>query len=48
MIGHYNIMHSLLGPGKYPDFSDRMVSRTLARIWLGGMQIKSGVGRKAE
>jgi AcrR family transcriptional regulator len=48
MIGHYNIMHSLLGPGKYPDFSDRMVSRTLARIWLGGMQTKSAAGRKAE
>lgn len=47
MIGHYNIMHSLLGPGKYPDFSDRMVSRTLARIWLGGMQTKNGAGRKA-
>jgi len=48
MIGHYNIMHSLLGPGKYPDFSDRMVSRTLARIWLGGMQTKSAAGRNAE
>ncbi len=42
MVGHYNIMHSLLGPGKYPDYSDRVVSRTLARIWLGGMRTKNG------
>jgi len=48
MVGHYNIMHSLLGPGKYPDFSDRMVSRTLAQIWLGGMRAKSGAGRAAK
>ena len=42
MVGHYNIMHSLLGPGKYPDYSDRLVSKTLARIWLGGMRTKNG------
>src|SRR6202046_783560 len=42
MVGHYNIMHSLLGPGKYPDYSDRLVSKTLARIWLGGMRAKNG------
>src|ERR1017187_8106517 len=48
MVGHYNIMHSLLGSGKYPEFSDRMVSRTLARIWLGGMRAKSGDGRTRE
>jgi AcrR family transcriptional regulator len=41
MVGHYNIMHSLLGPGKYPDYSDRLVSKTLARIWLGGMRTKN-------
>jgi AcrR family transcriptional regulator len=45
MVGHYNIMHSLLGPGKYPDYSDRLVSKTLARIWLGGMRSKNGSGR---
>jgi AcrR family transcriptional regulator len=44
MVGHYNIMHSLLGPGKYPDYSDRLVSKTLARIWLGGMRTKNGAG----
>jgi AcrR family transcriptional regulator len=38
MIGHYNIMQSLVGAGKYPEFSDRVVSRTLAKIWLGGMR----------
>jgi AcrR family transcriptional regulator len=38
MIGHYNIMQSLLGSGQYPEFSDRVVSRTLAKIWLGGMR----------
>jgi AcrR family transcriptional regulator len=48
MVGHYNIMHSLLGPGKYPDYSDRLVSRTLARIWLGGMRTKNGADRTAE
>jgi AcrR family transcriptional regulator len=48
MVGHYNIMHSLLGPGKYPDYSDRMVGKTLARIWLGGMQNKNGAGRAEE
>jgi AcrR family transcriptional regulator len=42
MVGHYNIMHSLLGPGKYPDYSDRLVSKTLARIWLGGVRTKNG------
>ena len=42
MVGHYNIMHSLLGPGKYPDYSHRLVSKTLARIWLGGMRTKNG------
>jgi AcrR family transcriptional regulator len=41
MVGHYNIMQSLLGSGKYPEFSDRTVSRTLARIWLGGMRAKN-------
>jgi AcrR family transcriptional regulator len=45
MIGHYNIMQNLLGSGDYPQFSDRMVSRTLARIWLGGMRGKNGSGR---
>jgi AcrR family transcriptional regulator len=38
MVGHYNIMQNLLGSGDYPEFSDRTVSRTLARIWLGGMR----------
>jgi len=41
MVGHYNMMNSLLGPGKYPNYSDRIVSRTLARIWLGGMRAKN-------
>jgi AcrR family transcriptional regulator len=48
MIGHYNIMHSLLGPGKYPEYSDRTVSRTLARIWLSGMRANGDGGRGAE
>jgi hypothetical protein len=47
MVGHYNIMHSLLGPGKYPDFSDRLVSKTLARIWLSGMQNQNEARRTA-
>lgn len=48
MVGHYNIMHSLLGPGKYPDYSDRVVSKTLARIWLGGMRNEKSAGRTAK
>jgi AcrR family transcriptional regulator len=48
MVGHYNIMHSLLGPGKYPDYSDRVVSKTLARIWLGGLRNEKGTGRTAK
>jgi len=47
MVGHYNIMHSLLGSGKYPEYSDRLVSRTLARIWLRGMRAKNGAERPA-
>lgn len=48
MVGHYNIMHTLLGPGKYPDYSDRVVGKTLARIWLGGMRNQNGAGRTAK
>jgi AcrR family transcriptional regulator len=38
MIGHYNIMQNVLGTSGYPESSDRIVSRTMARIWLGGMR----------
>jgi AcrR family transcriptional regulator len=39
MVAHYSWMQSLFAPGDYPQFDDRLVSRTLARIWLGGMQV---------
>jgi AcrR family transcriptional regulator len=48
MVGHYNIMHNLLGSGKYPEFSDRTVSRTLAQVWLNGMLARNSSGRAAE
>lgn len=37
MVGHYILMQGLFGAGKYQQFDDRVVCRTLARIWLGGM-----------
>src|SRR3984885_3644476 len=40
MVSHYNFIQVLFGPGTYQQFTDRMVSRTIARIWLGGMQTK--------
>ena len=42
MVSHYNFIQVLFGPGTYQQFTDRMVSRTIARIWLGGMQTKNG------
>jgi AcrR family transcriptional regulator len=38
MVAHYSWMQNLFAPGNYPQFDDRLVSRTLTRIWLGGMQ----------
>lgn len=38
MVAHYIWMQNLFALGKYQQFNDRFVARTLARIWLGGMQ----------
>jgi AcrR family transcriptional regulator len=46
MVGHYILMQGLFEARKYQDFDDRLVCRTLARIWLGGMLAKSRAPRR--
>jgi AcrR family transcriptional regulator len=38
MVGHYFVMQNLFGAKEFQRFDDRKVCRTLARIWLQGMQ----------
>jgi len=45
MVAHYSWMQNLFAPGNYPQFDDRVVSRTMARIWLGGMQSEKSSSR---
>ena len=45
MVAHYVWMQGLFAPGNYPQFNDRVISRTMARIWLGGMQSEPSVSR---
>jgi AcrR family transcriptional regulator len=45
MVAHYIWMQNLFAPGNYPQFDDRVVSRTMARIWLGGMQSEKASSR---
>jgi AcrR family transcriptional regulator len=38
MVGHYYVMQNLFGAKEFQRFDDRTVCRSLARIWLQGMQ----------
>ena len=38
MVGHYYVMQNVFGAREFQPFNDRTVCRTLARIWLQGMQ----------
>ncbi len=38
MAGHYYVMQNVFGAKAFQRFGDRTVCRTLARIWLQGMQ----------
>ncbi len=46
MVGHYILMQGLFEARKYQDYDDRLVCRTLARIWLGGMLAKGRAPRR--
>jgi len=45
MIGHYSWMQILFTPDDDQQFDDRLVSRTMARIWLAGMKVDGRGGR---
>jgi AcrR family transcriptional regulator len=38
MVGHYYVMQNLFGAKEFQRYDDRTVCRTMARIWLHGMQ----------
>jgi AcrR family transcriptional regulator len=38
MVGHFYVMQNLFGAKEFQRFDDRLVCRTLAQIWLQGMQ----------
>jgi TetR/AcrR family transcriptional regulator len=38
MVGHYYVMQNLFGAREFQHFDDRTVCRSLARIWLQGME----------
>ncbi len=40
MAGHYALMQNLFGAKAYHHENDRLVCRTMAQIWLGGIQAK--------
>jgi AcrR family transcriptional regulator len=47
MVGHYILMQGLFEARKYHQhFEDRVVCRTLARIWLGGMLANRSASRR--
>jgi AcrR family transcriptional regulator len=45
MIGHYSWMQILFTQSDDQQFDDRMVSRTMARIWLAGMKADNRTSR---
>ena len=42
MIVYHSLIQEIYGAKRYQDFDVTEVSRTLADIWLGGMQIRNG------
>ncbi|MGA7784120.1 MAG: TetR/AcrR family transcriptional regulator C-terminal domain-containing protein, partial [Candidatus Acidiferrales bacterium] len=38
MVGHFYVMQNLFGAKEFQRYNDRAVCRTLAQIWLQGMQ----------
>jgi hypothetical protein len=38
MVGHFYVMQNLFGAKEFQHYNDRAVCRTMAQIWLQGMQ----------
>jgi len=48
MVSHYHLLQDLFGAKKYHQHDDRLVCRTMAQIWLGGVQRSSSGTRKSK
>jgi AcrR family transcriptional regulator len=48
MVGHYYVMQNLFGAKEFQRYDDKTVCRSLARIWLQGMQTGRASRRSAK
>lgn len=45
MVSQYHMMQDLFGAKAYQHYNDRLVCRTIAQIWLGGIQARRSARR---
>src|SRR5579863_46723 len=45
MVSQYHMMQDLFGAKAYQHYNDRLVCRTIAQIWLGGVQVSRSSAR---
>ncbi len=48
MVGHFYVMQNLFGAKEFQPFNDRTVCRTMAEIWLHGMQKRRNTRRSTK